>query len=118
MSLDPEVAAPVIALTDRGHPLDPDPSGRPYLFESRWPVRGLTADGDEALSVSAEGFGPLAMTWIVPRPGRWRVRIGQDEDTVWSDTINVGEDRRLTIDAGDDAEATVEARIWIEQVGD
>ena len=118
VSLDPEVATPVIALTDRGHPLDPDPSGRPYLFESRWPVRGLTADGDEALSVSAEGFGQLAMTWIVPRPGRWRVRIGQDEETVWSDTIDVGEDRRLTIDAGDDAEATVEARIWIERVGD
>ena len=118
VALDPEVEAPVIALADRGHPLDPDPSSRPYLFDSRWPMRALTQDGDEALSVSARGFGPLSMSWIVPRPGRWQVRISQDGDTVWSETIAVGDDRRLAVDAGSDAEATVEARIRIERVGD
>jgi hypothetical protein len=117
VALDPEVDVPVVALTDRAHPLDPDPAGRPYLFDSRWPVYALSSEG-EAVTVSAQGFGPLSMTWVVPRAGRWRVRISQDGDTVWSETLEVGEDRRLTIEPGDDAEAAVEARIRIERVGD
>lgn len=118
VALDPDVAEPVIALTDRGHPLDPDPSRQPYLFDSRWPMRALNRDGEETLSVTAQGYGPLSMTWIVPRPGRWQVRVSQDGDTVWSETVKVGEERRLTADTGEDAEPTVEARIRIERVGD
>lgn len=118
VALDPAVDAPVIALTDRGHPLDPDPSQQPYLFDSRWPMRSLTHDGDGALSVTAQGFGALAMTWIVPRPGRWEISISQDGGTVWRDTVEVGEDRRLAVDAGADAEATIDARIRIQRIGD
>lgn len=117
VALDPEVAVPVVALTDRAHPLDPDPAGRPYVFDSRWPVYALSSEG-EAVTVSAQGFGPLSMTWVVPRAGSWRVRISQDGDTVWSETLEVGEDRRLTIEPGDEAEAAVEVRIRIERVGD
>ncbi|WP_281684126.1 polysaccharide deacetylase family protein [Thalassobaculum salexigens] len=117
VALDPEVAAPVVALTDRGHPLDPDPAPHPYLFDSRWPAYALTVDADAA-TVSARGFGALSMTWIVPRTGTWRVRISQDGDTVWSETVEIDGDRRLSIAPGDAAEATAEARIRIERIGD
>ena len=81
-------------------------------------MRALAPDGDEALAVTAQGFGPLAMTWIVPRPGRWQVQVSQDGETVWSQTVAVGEDRRLKADVGGKAEAAVETRIRIERVGD
>ncbi|WPZ33484.1 hypothetical protein T8K17_19890 [Thalassobaculum sp. OXR-137] len=118
VALDPDAAEPVVALTERDHPLDPDPAPHPYLLQSRWPVRGLALEGDDGLSVSAEGFGTLSMTWIVPTAGDWRVRIDQDGATAWSETVRVGDDRRLRIAPGADVEATVAARIRIERIGD
>lgn len=117
VALDPEAAVPVVALTDRGHPIDPDPAPHPYLFDSRWPAAGLSVDGD-GVTVSAQGFGPLSMTWIVPEMGTWRVQVSQDGDTVWSETLEIGEDRRLSFAPGDDVEAMIEARIRIERIGD
>lgn len=118
VALDPAAEAPVVALTERGHPLDPDPAPYPYLLESRWPATGLEIASDGLLSVEAEGFGPLSMTWIVPQQGRWRVRIAQNDSTVWRSEIAVGEDRRLSFSPGNDAEATVTAQIRIDRVGD
>lgn len=117
VALDPAVQAPVVALTDRKHPLDPDPATRPYLLHSRWPARDLRiADGQ--LTVAVAGFGALAMTWIVPDAGTWRVRVDQDGRTVWEDEIPVGTDRRLAFRIDDAIQARVDSLVSIDRIGD
>ncbi|MDF1791062.1 MAG: hypothetical protein P1U88_04085 [Thalassobaculaceae bacterium] len=118
VALDPAVDTPVVALIDRDEPLTLDPASVPYLLESRWPMRGVEVAPDGVLSVQAQGYGPLSMTWIVPQPGRWRVRLTQDGSNVWLKEISVGEDRKLSFDAGENADAIVETRIRIDRVGD
>ena len=115
VALDPAVETPVVALTDRAHPMDPDPSNHPYLLESRWPLEGLTSS-DKTVSATARGFGALSMTWVMPDAGRWRVRIDQDNSTVLDRTVEVGEDRRLSFAAGDEVVATLTSRIRIDRV--
>ncbi|MBB4285986.1 polysaccharide deacetylase family protein [Roseospira goensis] len=75
VALDPAVAAPEIALMDWPTP-DRAPPGtpRPYLIESRWPLRALRRDGDgDGLTVQAQGFGDGAMAWQVPPEAEARV---------------------------------------------
>jgi len=118
VALDPAVARPVVALTDRSHPLDPDPAAHPYLLESRWPVSDLTITEDGGVEARTEGFGPLTMTWIAPREGTWQVRLIQDGDTVWRARVAVGPDRRIAVDAGEDAGALTPTTIRLDRVGD
>ena len=116
VALDPAVEGPVLALTDRAHPMDPDPSPHPYLLESRWPVEGVTAD-PTTLTATAQGFGPLSMTWVMPQTGRWRVRIDQEKETVLDRTVEIGDERHLLLAADDKVVATLPARIRIDRIG-
>ncbi|MEQ8587023.1 MAG: hypothetical protein RLO01_10850 [Thalassobaculaceae bacterium] len=117
VALDPEVAAPIVALTTRDHPIDPDPADRPYLLQSRWPARGLQLT-DAGVAVSATGFGTLEMTWVVPEDGTWRVRVDQDGRTVWRDEIAADPGGRISFAADDGVEPTVDALIRIERAAD
>jgi hypothetical protein len=61
VALDPEDAAPVIAL-EAHRPGAPTAA---MLRDSRWPISALVRTED-GLSFAAEGFGSGAMTWRVP----------------------------------------------------
>jgi hypothetical protein len=66
VALDPAAADPVVALTDSIGP------SRPYLFDSRWPVRGLKADA-QGFAFEAQGFGHGTMRWRVEPGARYRI---------------------------------------------
>lgn len=65
VALDPDAAAPVVALADG------DAAG-PYLVQSRWPVRRLARDA-QGFAFLAGGFGAGEMVWRVAANTRWRI---------------------------------------------
>lgn len=65
VALDPDAAAPIVALTEGAATL-------PYLVESRWPIRGLARDA-AGIAFKAGGFGAGEMVWRVAPSSRWRV---------------------------------------------
>jgi hypothetical protein len=91
----------------------------PYLIESRWPISQMTTEG-ATVSATLEGFGPLSMSWIVPKPGVWLVRGVQDGDERMSLRVTAGEDRRLAlVDAQtEDLMPIVATKLTLERVSD
>jgi hypothetical protein len=72
VALDPEVAAPVVALKDYGRPeRDPD-APVAYLVSARWPVLDLRHEAS-GWRFRAQGFGAGDFAWKVPAPGRFVV---------------------------------------------
>ena len=96
VALDPSVAEPVVALTDRQDFMAPAAAEHPYLIESRWPITQMTAEGATVMA-TLEGYGPLSMRWVLPSPGVWQVRGIQAGDERMSLRVTVGEDRRLSL---------------------
>ncbi len=68
VALDPDSAAPLVALAPRGTA----PPQRPLLVQASWEVRGLTIATPTDIGFSAEGLGAGQMSWQVPQPGLWR----------------------------------------------
>lgn len=69
VALDPDSAAPLVALVPRNTAY---PS-RPLLVQAGWEVRGLAVTTPTDISFSADGLGTGQMSWQVPQPGLWRV---------------------------------------------
>lgn len=95
VALDPAVPSPVVALRDRAQIEGAETAERPYLLDSRWPLRDLRYT-DRSATVSAAGFGPGEMTWIVTSAGDWRVSASGPGGTVFDEAISVGEGHLLT----------------------
>lgn len=119
VALDPSVAQPVVALTDREDLLAPAVAEYPYLIESPWPISQMATEG-ATVSATLEGFGPLSMSWIVPKPGVWLVRGVQDGDERMSLRLTAGEDRRLAlVDAQtEDLMPMVATKLTLERASD
>lgn len=81
VALDPADPRPIIALVDNDRPDVPPAAGRPYLIDSRWPIEGLTVEG-QSFAFQAQGFGPGEMTWKVGEPGRYQVVAEDGERTI------------------------------------
>lgn len=94
VALDPEAEAPVVALTDRAELTAPASAPAPYLFDSRWPVSGLT-QAKGGVTARLGGYGRLSTRWIVPAPGAWRLVLRQAEKTVVDRVIAVDDERLL-----------------------
>jgi hypothetical protein len=119
VALDPSVAQPIVALSDRADLLAPALAPHPYLVDSRWPISQMITDGAK-VTVSLEGFGALSMSWIVPEPGVWRMRGRQADDERLSLRLTVGEDRRLVLDGKDteDLRPMLPTTLSLERVPD
>lgn len=109
VALDPDVAEPVVALKDVER-ADADPAPpRPYLVHGRWALAGLRLEG-EGFTVRAQGFGPGAMVWQVPAPGRFAVTAERDGRTLWQAMAEAGDDGRLAVTVATRAEAPLTLR--------
>lgn len=73
VSLDPDVAEPLVALTR--DPWEPPPFA--VLVESRWLVSGLARDADNA-AMRVQGYGPGDMVWQVEPRSEWEIRYQPD----------------------------------------
>ncbi|HYH38320.1 MAG TPA: hypothetical protein VD860_08885 [Azospirillum sp.] len=109
VALDPAVAEPVVALADIDR-ADADPAApRPYLVHGRWALAGLSV-GEGGFTARAQGFGPGAMVWRVPGPGRWTVTAERDGRTLWRGAADTDADGRLTVTVAAGAEAPLTLR--------
>lgn len=87
VSLDPDVDAPLIALTRT--PFEP-----PYfavLVESRWSVAGLARDADNA-AMRVQGYGPGDMVWQVEPNSEWEIRFQPEGKPMWRWRAVVGDE--------------------------
>ena len=75
---------------------DVPPAARrpPYLIDSRWPIEGLTVEG-QSFAFQAQGFGPGEMTWKVGEPGRYQV-IAEDGERTLDSFAEAGADGLLS----------------------
>ena len=94
VALDPADPRPVIALVANDRPDVPPPASRPYLIDSRWPIEGLTVEG-QSFAFQAQGFGPGEMTWKVGEPGRYQV-IAEDGERTLDSFAEAGADGLLS----------------------
>lgn len=76
--LDEDENTPVVALQDYQSYWEEPRADRPYLIESRWPVRALQVE-KESLSFVTSGFGDGDMRWRVPKRGTYRVSVSGRE---------------------------------------
>jgi len=73
VALDERIERPIVALATRPTVNDPVPAAPvPYLIEARWRILELERR-DGAFSFMAQGYGQGAMSWRVPKAGRYRV---------------------------------------------
>lgn len=106
VALDPAAPSPVVALRDRTQVGDLAPAERPYLLDSRWPLRDLRfVDG--SVKVSAGGFGRGEMTWIVSGAGDWRVSADGPDGRIFDQTISVGNEHVLTFSLPESSDGAV-----------
>lgn len=70
VSLDPDVAEPVIATT--AEPWEPPPYA--VLVESRWTVSGMVRDADN-VAMRVQGFNSGDMVWQVEPQSEWEIRF-------------------------------------------
>ena len=110
VALDPAVAEPVVALTgvERAD-VDP-PAPRPYLVHGRWALAGLSVEGG-GVSVRAQGFGPGAMVWRMPKPGRFTVVAERNGRELWRGSAETDADGRLAVTVAARAEEPLTLRI-------
>lgn len=99
VALDPDAAAPVVALSE-------GEAAAPYLVGSRWPVRGL-ARGADGFAFKAGGFGAGEMVWRVAPGSRWRIARegGADIDA------DAAADGALRIDLGPGHGREIDVRV-------
>lgn len=76
VSLDPDAAEPVIALTDAAWEAPPYPT----LVESRWIIERLVRD-EHRMSMIVTGTGPGDMVWSAKPGTQWEVRLSDDGTT-------------------------------------
>lgn len=76
VSLDPESAEPVIALTEAPWETPPFPT----LVESRWFIERLVRD-QEGTTMTVTGSGPGDMVWSTDPGSRWEIRLSDDGET-------------------------------------
>lgn len=76
--LDEDESAPVVALQDYQSYWEEPRADRPYLIESRWPLRAVQVEKDSIAFVT-NGFGEGEMRWRVPIQGRYRVSVSGRE---------------------------------------
>lgn len=88
VALDAAEETPVIALKPYTAIHAPPIGNVPYLFESRWPVSHLKREKN-TVEFTAGGFGAGEMTWIMPAPGRYGVRVDGVEHAVIATDGNV-----------------------------
>jgi len=82
--LDASNTSPIIATKPHPEFYTYPIASKPYLEQSRWPIRELTQDGSSTKFI-AQGFGPGAMVWIMPRNGNYTISInGKPHATVKS----------------------------------
>lgn len=70
ISLDPDAATPVVAVTNLPWELPPFAT----LVESRWAVSGLVRDIETA-AMDVQGYGPGDMVWSVEPYSEWELRF-------------------------------------------
>ncbi len=92
VSLDPEVEAPLVALTTAA--FEPPPFA--VLVESRWTVAGLTRDADN-VAARVQGYGPGDMVWQVEPGSEWEIRFQPDGAAQMRWRAVVGEDGLISI---------------------
>lgn len=102
VALDPDNAAPLVALAPRGTTA---PS-RPLLVHAGWEVRGLSVATPTDISFAADGLGKGEMSWHVPQPGLWRASR-PDEPAI---EATAGDDHLLLLTLP--AAATGRIRLW------
>lgn len=98
VSLDPEAAEPVVALTRT--PFEPPPFA--VLVESRWLVSDLTRDADNAV-MRVQGYGPGDMVWQVEPRSDWEIRFQPDGGAMQRWRAVVGEEGQIAISLPPDA---------------
>jgi len=75
VALDPAEQQPVISLKHLSR-ADRDPEAQqPYLVESRWLVSSFAVGKDKSFAATVRGYGEGSMTWHVPWPGTYQVRL-------------------------------------------
>ncbi len=116
VALDAAVEEPVVAL--KGHPAGgPLPaSSRPYLLEGRWNIWDLSTAQPRQAQFTAQGYGPGAMRWKVPREGLYRVSIESDDETQTSITAQASPEGVLEFTVN--APALTPVRITIQTMDD
>jgi hypothetical protein len=94
VALDPADPRPVVALAANPRPDQVPDAQRPYLVDSRWPVRDLAADAG-SFTFQAAGYGAGEMTWKVVRPGRYEI-LAEDGERTLDSFADAGGDGLLT----------------------
>lgn len=98
VSLDPETAEPLVALTRTR--FEPPPFA--VLVESRWLVSGLARDADNA-AMRVQGYGPGDMVWQVEPRSEWEIRFQPEGGSLSRWRSVVGEDGLIAISLPPDA---------------
>jgi polysaccharide biosynthesis protein PelA len=94
--LDASDPAPVVALRDNETSGAPAEAPRPYLVQSRWPIRDLAID-KTGFEFASQGFGAGDMLWHVAEPGEYAIVSRSDAGAAWRATALVAKDRLLRL---------------------
>lgn len=96
IALDPEHAAPVIALKTLSASDQEPEATRPYLINGRWHTQGFE-QFDHGFRFRVKGYGTGNMAWYMPNAGSYRIQIKHSDGTVRDWVTEVHEDHWLDI---------------------
>ncbi len=96
VALDASADNPVIVLKNNKKRKSPPPlPTKPYLIESTWQINNLQ-DSKLSLTFSAHGYGNAQMTWIMPKPGKYKVLVKQRDAIAQEIEASADENHAMT----------------------